>query len=315
MKNILNTQISIDDIIALISSKNSIVKKMDLHSLVGLYLKMREFDIRVETKNCYKLHLDYLLDFFDTIGVKNSSDINQNTINQFVAYSTSKGNKAITINKRLAILHTMLKYCAEREIISMPAYKFVKLKEQPSEIKTITLADAKAIYDYLPLMNERNRLIFLLFFQTGIRRNELINIKVNNIDFEKMRILLETTKNGKNRYCYFDEETKILINDVINKNKCRTNPYLFALGNGHIDKIRINTIFFEVKKKLGIKSLSPHKIRHFYATQLLKNGADINTVRKLLGHSKLETTQRYLDYTDEFIQENNYKFNPMSNLK
>lgn len=66
---------------------------------------------------------------------------------------------------------------------------------------------------------------------------------------------------------------------------------------------------------LGIPKLTPHKFRHTYATRLLKNGADIGTVRILMGHSSLEVTHRYLDYTDDEIQLSNIKFNPLSEIK
>ena len=81
-----------------------------------------------------------------------------------------------------------------------------------------------------------------------------------------------------------------------------------------VDKQSVSSMLYKLKHDLGIDVLSSHKLRHFYATELLKNGADIYTVKELLGHSDLEMTQRYLDFTNEEIKENNFKYNPIKNL-
>ena len=74
-------------------------------------------------------------------------------------------------------------------------------------------------------------------------------------------------------------------------------------------------MLLKLKRDLKIDILSSHKFRHLYATQLLRNGADIYSVKELLGHSNLRTTQKYIDFTNEEIKQNNFKFNPLNNLK
>lgn len=77
----------------------------------------------------------------------------------------------------------------------------------------------------------------------------------------------------------------------------------------------VSSMLYKLKKDLKIDILSAHKFRHLYATQLLRNGADIYTVKELLGHQKLENTQRYLDLTNEEIKRNNFKYNPLKNFE
>lgn len=96
--------------------------------------------------------------------------------------------------------------------------------------------------------------------------------------------------------------------------KCKKNPYLFASGDTHIDKKSVSSMLDKLRKDLDIDILSSHKFRHLYATELLKNGADIYMVKELLGHQDLEMTQRYLDFTNDEIKNNNQKFNPFKNL-
>lgn len=88
---------------------------------------------------------------------------------------------------------------------------------------------------------------------------------------------------------------------------------MFAKGDSHIDKITVSSMLTKLKKDLDIDILSSHKFRHLYATQLLKNGADIFTVKELLGHKDLKITQRYLDFTNDEIKKNNFKYNPLNN--
>ncbi len=71
----------------------------------------------------------------------------------------------------------------------------------------------------------------------------------------------------------------------------------------------------KLKKDLNIDILSPHRFRHLYATQLLRNGADIYSVKELMGHQRLEITQRYIDFTNEEIKQNNFKYNPLKNFE
>ena len=74
-------------------------------------------------------------------------------------------------------------------------------------------------------------------------------------------------------------------------------------------------MLLKLKRDLKNDVLSSHKFRHLYATSLLKNGADIYTVKELLGHQRLDITQRYLDFTNEELKHNNFKYNPLNDYK
>lgn len=129
-------------------------------------------------------------------------------------------------------------------------------------------------------------------------------------------IYLEFTKCGKPRYCYFGDKLETLLKKLIQENGSSSNPYLFPVGeNSDMDKQSITSMLHKLKRDLKIDVLSSHKFRHLYATALLKNGADIFTVKQLLGHAKLENTQRYLDFTNEELKQNNFRFNPLNNFK
>lgn len=313
MNNILNTNITIEDILSLAVKKKDI-KSMELNAFTNLFLKVIEPTTRPDSIIYYKENLKLIFDFFILNNVFETKDINQDIIDKYVRFSISRNNKPATINKRIGILTTSLNRLSELNIIDKPFYKYKRIKETPTKIEPIKLEDLKTILNQIENMKLSHQLMIYLLIGTGIRRNELVNIKISNINFKTKSIYLEFTKSGKPRYCYFNDKIEQLILKQIENNRSIKNPYLFALEDGHISKQSVTSMLFKLKKDLNIDVLSSHKFRHLYATQLLKNGADIFTVKELLGHANLKMTQRYLDFTNEEIKENNFKYNPLNNL-
>lgn len=312
--NILNTNISLEDILSLAVKKKDSIKSMELKAFINLFIKIIEPTARPDSLIYYQENLKLIFDFFIFNGVYETKDINQNIIDKFIKYSISRKNKPTTINKRMSILHTALKRLNDLDLVDIPNYKYKKMKETPTKITPVKMEDIKLILKQIDSMKISHQLMIYLLIGTGIRRNELVNIKVENINFIDKTIYLDFTKSGKPRYCYFNEKIEQLILKQIEINKSTKNPYLFALGDGHVNKQSVTSMLFKLKRDLNIDVLSSHKLRHLYATQLLKNGADLYTIKELLGHSSLKMTQRYLDYTNEEIKENNFKYNPLNNL-
>lgn len=313
MSNILNTNISIEDILSLVSKKQEI-KSMELNAFINLFLKITEPIARPDSIIYYKENLKLTCNFFIANGVYETKDINQAVIDKFIRFSLSRKNKPATINKRMNILQTAFKRLNDLNLIDIPFYKYTKLKETPTKIEVIKMEDLKTILDQIEQMKLTHQLMIYLLIGTGIRRNELVHIKVENINFKNKTIYLDFTKTGKPRYCYFNEKIEELILKQIEQNHSIKNPYLFAKGDSHIDKQSVSSMLFKLKRDLNIDVLSSHKFRHLYATQLLKNGADIFTVKELLGHANIKMTQRYIDFDNEEIKKNNFKYNPLTNL-
>lgn len=312
--NILNKSISLNDIFSLLINQEKEIKSMELYAVLSLYTKMQESKVRPDTLEAYNDHIPNMIKFFNSCGAYETKHISQSLIEKYVRYSLNIGNKNITINKRIGMFTAMLKRVAKAGVITMPAYEYENLKEQEAKIEIIQKEDIIKILKQIDSMKLTHQVIIYLLLSTGIRRNEIVNIKMENINFKNKSIYLDFTKSGKPRYCYFSDKLESLLKELTLKNDSE-NPYLFQHGTTHIDKQTISSMLFKLKKDLGIDVLSSHKFRHLYATQLLKNGADIYTVKQLLGHSKLENTQRYLDFTNEELKENNFKYNPLNNFK
>lgn len=292
-------------------------KSLELNTLLRTYINIQSIKVRPDTILMYKDHIGVMIEYLNAFNVYETKQVNQQIIDKYVVYClTERNNKPVTINKRIGMFTAMLNRCAELELIDEPKYTFHKLKEQEAKIEIIKPEDIMKIMDNLENMKLEHQVIILLLISTGIRRNELVNIKIKNINFKEKSIYLQHTKSGKPRYCFFANKLECLLLQLINKNRVKNpdNEYLLQHAESHINKITVSSMLCKLKNDLDIDVLSAHKFRHLYATTLLKNGADIYSVKELLGHQRLETTQKYLDYTNEDLKNSNFKYNPLNNF-
>lgn len=149
-------------------------------------------------------------------------------------------------------------------------------------------------------LNIKHRLVLMFLYYTGIRLNEVVNLKWEDIDFNRGTIHLKTAKGEKERVIFFHQKLKKFI-EYFN---VRGEGYVFVSNLGKkYDKRTIQLIVRSAAKKTGIgKRVTPHTLRHSFATHLLEAGADIRHIQKLLGHSNLQTTQIYTHVANKDIK-------------
>lgn len=143
----------------------------------------------------------------------------------------------------------MLNCLAENNLIDYPSYTYKKLKEQSTKIEIFKKDDLIKLLNYLPNLEIRHQLIILLLIGTGIRRNEVVNIKKEYIDLKNKSIYLEHTKSGKPRYCFFNDKIEDVLLKQLDIIKDFKNPYLFPMGNDHLEAKSITSLFF-LKKQI-----------------------------------------------------------------
>ena len=156
------------------------------------------------------------------------------------------------------------------------------------------------------------QLIFKLMATTGVRRTELTRIKRKHIDLNNNCIFLDETKTGNSRYLYLTDEVKELIKTEL-AIKPIDNYFFVHLDGTRITTSTIDSLFHQIKKELNIK-LSPHKLRHTFATAILENGGDLEQVRLLLGHTNYQCTKRYLHVKEKKLKDTSTNFNPLASL-
>ncbi|KGN77846.1 hypothetical protein HW49_09725 [Porphyromonadaceae bacterium COT-184 OH4590] len=228
-----------------------------------------------------------------------------------------------SIRRKLAALNSFYMYLLEKGVINknpvdIPAPKItVNLPVFFTEKEIDRLRDTKKHLAKNRFEEKRDDLIIELLYQTGIRRKELINLKVTDIDFSRKTIKV-LGKRNKERLIPFGESLEKQLKSYI-KTKIETiksdNNFLFVLRTGK--QIYDRAVYNIVTKKLSAISTnakhSPHTLRHTFATTLLNNGADLNAVKELLGHSSLASTQVYTHTTFKELQEIYNQTHPRAN--
>lgn len=221
-----------------------------------------------------------------------------------------KNLESTTVAHKITSIKSYFNYNIKRGIVSVnPADKVSSpklTKHLPEylteeEVGKLLDVEVKSPYDY------RNKTILELLYSSGIRISELVNIKTPNYDSEECLIRI-MGKGSKERIVPLGDYAVNIMNDYMNNyrpliNKKHTD-YVFINNRG--DKISRQFIFKVIKKealKKGIKKdISPHTLRHTFATHLLKNGADLRIIQELLGHENISTTQIYTHVTNNKLK-------------
>lgn len=215
--------------------------------------------------------------------------------------STNK-YKNNTINKYIELLKMISKYCYYADIVEYDKIaKYKKLPKDDVETQTIKPENIRKILEYIKTLdlknncNLRNVLFIHLLKDTGARYNEIVHIAIDNLKLENNQIYLVFTKTKRPRYVNIMDDTKELIKRYIRQ--ANIKDYLFINFESFkiVIKAEMYAFIKRIKDKLKIEqSISPHKWRHTLATELLRNNLNIEQVRKILGHTTLTTTQKYL---------------------
>ena len=228
-------------------------------------------------------------------------------IQNFLQHLSKKNKNVKTLSRKLAAIKSLYNYMMSNNIVKINSAKFIKSpkldKKLPHYLSLKEAADLIRIPYGDDKKSIRDKLILELFYATGIRISELVNIRYSALNIEQGTIQV-TGKGDKERTVIIGRETQLLIkkyisfNDKICLNK---NNFLFPSHKGSnliYDKhLSTRTIFNIVKKYLKIISnnekLSPHSLRHTFATHMLEKGADLLSIKELLGHNSLSSTQIY----------------------
>jgi len=217
-----------------------------------------------------------------------------------------------SINRKISSLNTYYKFLLKIEKIKKNpldnhrALKTKKIIQLPfSEKEVISALDINNFQNSFE--GKRDRLIIEMLYSTGIRRIELTGLKIKDIDFSSKRIKV-LGKRNKERFIPMLKSTISLINEYMDYrnelNRIKSKDFLFLTSKG--EKIYENLVYRITNKYFDYVSTkvkkSPHILRHSFATHLLNNGADLNAVKDLLGHSSLAATQVYTNRSIEEIK-------------
>ncbi len=255
---------------------------------------------------------------------KDLTRVKKEDIKSYLKYLFDKDNSNRTVSRKISTLKSFYKYLKENDVIkSSPALsiKYPKAdKKLPNfvpynELESMINATKKDTF------YERDDLIIELMYATGVRVSELVNIKLDDIDFEtnSIRIL---GKGSYMRTVYFGEYARDAIFKYMNGLRIKLlngkeSEYLFLNKNGNNITTRgIQKIIDKIVSETDVKTkVSPHTLRHTFATHLLDNGCDLRSVQELLGHKNINTTEVYTHVTSERLKDVYFKSHPRGRFK
>ena len=283
---------------------------IDIDLGVAQFLNHVKAERSMQTFLYYQKHLKVIVNYLLRREITSFKDVNSKVLDDFIIAEKENGNKNITINKRIGALKTASQYLTKQNLLAVPI-SAGKLKVVTKKIVVLTSEEISKIIKYLQEQPLRSQVLIELIIQTGVRRTEIVNIKIEDVDLDNNRIWLSHTKTNSPRYIFFDDTLKMKISKILDQNRI----YLFESENHEpLSTSTLDSIFLRMKKRLSIKLLSPHLLRHTFATSILQNGGNLEEVRLLLGHSSYQMTQRYLHLLQENLKSTSIKYNPMSSL-
>ncbi len=263
------------------------------------------------TVNGYLKDLDVFLEYISNQNIKDYNDITYQDIRLYINYLYNNKYSNKTISRHISSLRSFFKYLKKENIIkdnpclliSNPKLdkKLPKYLNFEETEKLLNVFDSDNIYDI------RNSLILELLYSTGIRVSELVNIKLNDVSIFDRSILI-TGKGNKQRIVYFGKKCLDLLDKYLKKSYNEINvdgvDYLILSKKGKkINDRQVREIIDEAARNASIDmKISPHVLRHTFATHMLSDGADLRSVQELLGHENLSTTQIYTHLTNEEIR-------------
>ena len=257
----------------------------------------------------YGKDLKVFLTFLNEQKINNWESISYKTIRNFLEFLYELDYSKKSVARHISSLRSLYKYLLKENIVSNNPLVLVsnpKLDQKlPKFLYYDELEKILSIPDKTTLFGMRDLTILETFYSTGIRVSELTNIKLTDIDFSNRTIKI-LGKGNKERYVLFGDVLKSYLKDYLSlRNEIAKCDYLFInkYGNGLTDR-GVRSIIENILKKGAISyHISPHTLRHTFATHLLENGADLRVVQELLGHESLSSTQVYTHVSNEHLRE------------
>jgi len=280
----------------------------------------------------YGFYLNRFADFVAERGVSSPEKVTKELVHRFrlelnrMTDHSGEPLKKNTQNYHLIALRGFLKYLVKHDVKSLEPEKIELAKVEGRQVEFLEGVDLSRILEAPldetdELMSLRDKAMLELFFSTGLRVSELSKLTKDMVNITKDEFSVRG-KGKKVRIVFLSDTAKVWLKKYLDKRQ-DMNPYLFInldRANKNSDQAltsrSIERIVAKYARAAGImKQVTPHTLRHSYATDLLLNGADIRSVQAMLGHSSITTTQVYTHITDKQLREVHKNFHDKKQKK
>lgn len=298
---------------------------MDWHSCIGgfkSYLQL-ERSLSANTVEAYLDDVNKLYQFTETLNGLSPDKISTETLQDFLKWVTGLGMLPSTQARVLSGLKAFFNYMALENIVQInPAALLESPKLNRKLPDTLSIYDINLLIDAIDLSKPegmRNKAILEVLYGCGLRVSELVNLKLSNF-FPDIELIKITGKGNKERLApigksavkflriYIDE---IRVHIPIKKGN---EDFIFLNKRGtKLSRVMIFMIIKELTVKAGLKKkISPHTLRHSFATHLIEGGADLRAVQEMLGHESITTTEIYTHLDRDYLRDTIIQFHPRS---
>lgn len=274
------------------------------------YLK-KNLNFSENTIKGYQLDIT---DFFSYLK-KNKIDylqIDASTVRSYLKYLDTLDLQNSTISRRISALRSFYNFLLSEKKVTHNIFLSIKNPKIARKLPNyLSYTEMEDLLKHASNMGEdglKFRLLLEMLYATGCRVSEIINIKLADINTSTRQIKV-MGKGSKERIVYYGEYADKYLKEYLKANLNYNSSYLFAKSNKEkLSVVEVEEIFKKIMRNISLKThVTPHTIRHTFATHLLNNGADIKTVQTLLGHSSLSTTGIYTHVSTDHLKDIYFK--------
>ena len=286
---------------------------METHFHDFLTMLRVERNVSNHTMDAYKRDINQYLMYLGDLDIKNLSDVKSTHIRDYIRVLSDGGMAPASISRIISSIRTYYRFLSSENILDENPVLLINNPKLPKKLPDVL--SEKEISLIINAIREssqfyqRDKAIIELLYSCGIRVTELCNLEMSNlfIDQDLIRVMGKGNKErllplGVRSKKYLDDYIKHSRNSHIKKSG---SSFVFVSRNGNqLTRAMINIILNKWTQVSGLKkSVSPHKLRHSFATHLLEGGADLRFVQALLGHSDISTTQIYTHIDKHYLKE------------
>lgn len=321
-------------------SEEKVLCSYSLIEAIDLFMNVkRSQNLKERTLKGYRINLMYFLDWLkEYYQEMNVEEISLPILREYVLWCANDkkfydghpfksdidkercGLSPASVNVRIRVLKVFFSTLFEEEVIKRnPAEKLSLMRAEQDTIQPLSNDELKML---LTTPNQklfaqfRDYIIMILMLDTGMRLNEICSLEVNNLDLKARQIILPASKNKnrKMRVLPLSSETiKLLMKLITESKEYFDSNYVFNTNYGEpVNEKTIQKAFSKYAKQAGIeKRVSPHVLRHNFAKISALNGMDIFSLMRILGHSDIATTRKYVQINDEEIRQQHMQYTPL----
>lgn len=277
---------------------------------IGEYLEYLELEkgLSPNTIEAYKCDLSQF-----SSGIEDINSVDRMTVNSFVRMLRERRLAPTSVMRKIASLRGFFKWAASTGVIEKNPASTLEQPRVPQRLPKVV--SVKEIEDMLHSnLSPLEHVMMELLYSCGLRVSELVNLKINDIDLASKYVRC-FGKGSKERIIPIGETAKNIVKEYLPERELLIKKYnlatkkLLILDNGRFVNRQDVYNFIHARGKMIYKNISPHTLRHSFATHLLENGADLRIVQELLGHSDVSTTQLYTHISKKRLKEVYFSIN------